>query len=213
VTSDDPTCVALYFFKHQPPRAEGSGVWRKRRHSLRNEIGIDELLAVSVVRQKFASERRLASAIRSCDDIDSWLAFSVVSHVLRIPAGRIRKSSMRGPIRRKGGLSRSLSQREGDLFLAISSPLHPTTLPSSRPFCRIFSLLAWTSFRGGPHSPQNSIRVFRWVSEYRKSCHWWRRIFASRQTETRTPSTLIALWLRTEQFLDRFNGVKQTVWM
>lgn len=44
------TCVALYFFKHQPPRAEGSSVWRKRRHPLRNEIGIDELLAVSVVR-------------------------------------------------------------------------------------------------------------------------------------------------------------------
>src|SRR6202041_1361759 len=95
-------CVALDFFEHEPPRAEGSGVWRKRRHSLRNEIVIDELLAVSVVRQKFASKRRLARAIRSCDDISSWLAFSVVSHVPCIPVGRIRKSSMWGPIRRKG---------------------------------------------------------------------------------------------------------------
>ncbi|MGH9689640.1 MAG: hypothetical protein ACRD4C_00795, partial [Candidatus Acidiferrales bacterium] len=51
-----------------------------------------------------------------------------------------------------------LPQREGDLLFPVASLFHPTTLPSSRPFCRIFSLYVWTSFRGEPQRFAGAVR-------------------------------------------------------
>lgn len=61
--------VELDFLKHQPPRPKGSCFRRKRRHTLRDQIRVDEILAVRVIRKKFSREGRLAGTIWSSNNV------------------------------------------------------------------------------------------------------------------------------------------------
>lgn len=60
--------------QHEPTGVKGRILRRKRRQSLRDEVGIDEVYATNVMWQELASERRLSRSIRTGHDIDIWCA-------------------------------------------------------------------------------------------------------------------------------------------
>ena len=60
------------FKEHESSRSKGSGFRRKGRNTLRDEIGVDEILAISVTREKFTRKGGFTGAVRSRDDIDVW---------------------------------------------------------------------------------------------------------------------------------------------
>ena len=44
----------------------------KRRHALRDQICVDEILAVRIIRQEFPGESRLTRPIWPCNDVNVW---------------------------------------------------------------------------------------------------------------------------------------------
>jgi len=58
------------FSQHQSARSNRCRLRRERRHSLRDQVRIDEISAVSILRQEFPRKRSLPRAIRSRDDVD-----------------------------------------------------------------------------------------------------------------------------------------------
>ena len=54
-------------FQHQPPSLQCCRFWCKRRKSCRDQIGIDESLALRFFREKRTSESRLPRAVRTSD--------------------------------------------------------------------------------------------------------------------------------------------------
>jgi len=60
----------FHFFKHQPPRAKRRGFRRKGRQSLRDQVRVDKIWAIRVLRQEFPRKCSLARAVRSRDDVD-----------------------------------------------------------------------------------------------------------------------------------------------
>ncbi len=60
------------FFEHQPASTKRRGFRRKGRQSLRDQVRIDKIQAVRVIRQEFPRKRSLARAVRSRNDVDIW---------------------------------------------------------------------------------------------------------------------------------------------
>jgi hypothetical protein len=65
-------CIKIDLFKHQSSGTEGSRFRRERRHTLRNQVCVDEVLAVLIIRQEFPSEGRLAGTVRSRNEVNTW---------------------------------------------------------------------------------------------------------------------------------------------
>lgn len=62
--------VMLDFVEQESSRAEGGGIGEEGRYTLGNEISVDEVSAIRVMRKKFASEGCLACAVWPRDDVD-----------------------------------------------------------------------------------------------------------------------------------------------
>src|SRR5579859_2406043 len=84
----------LDLFQHQPTSGKCCGLGRKWRQALGDEIRVDEVFAVGVMRKKFARESRLARAVRSGNNVNGWTRqgtslSSLQSNEQRLPAGQV----------------------------------------------------------------------------------------------------------------------------
>src|SRR5205807_1981957 len=60
----------LDFPKHRSTGSQGSGLGRKGRHPLCNQVSIHKVCTVRVFRKKFAGKGRLACPVRSRNDVE-----------------------------------------------------------------------------------------------------------------------------------------------
>lgn len=96
-------------FQHQPPSLQCCRFWCKRRKSCRDQIGIDESLALRFFREKRTSESRLPRAVRTSDDDDLFAHAST---------GRWPSPTHRGVFAPLQQVQSELAQGHGDLQLA-----------------------------------------------------------------------------------------------
>jgi hypothetical protein len=68
--------VKLNFCEHQSSSVK-RGIRRKKRcHPLRDQVSVDEIMAVSIIRKKFSCERCLTRAVWPGNDIEVWLSIN-----------------------------------------------------------------------------------------------------------------------------------------